>query len=190
MPIVGWPGGDLTRYHDRGLEPVFFGKAARWRFDAPDGRFGVMYAGDAIGAFAESWLRQPRGSLLPADRLRQRSRSVLVPERPLRLVDLAGAGLARLGLTAAVFADPDYADTQTLAAALHDHADAPDGLLYRSRHDPEGFCVALFDRSPAFGPGEPWHDPPRGSRESLASRDWFLELMDRYEVGLSPGTVP
>jgi hypothetical protein len=33
------------------------------------------------------------------------------------------------------------------ALALWRHADHPDGILYRSRHDPNHICTAIFDRA-------------------------------------------
>jgi hypothetical protein len=33
------------------------------------------------------------------------------------------------------------------ADALFAHPDAPDGIAYCSRHDPEQVCIALFSRS-------------------------------------------
>jgi len=36
---------------------------------------------------------------------------------------------------------------QRWSAALHRHPERPDGLVYRSRHDPERRCAAIFDRA-------------------------------------------
>jgi hypothetical protein len=41
----------------------------------------------------------------------------------------------------------EYYVSQTWALAFHDHPDRPDGLLYRSRHDPSRICAAIFDRA-------------------------------------------
>ncbi len=40
-----------------------------------------------------------------------------------------------------------YAPCGAWSDALHDHAGAPDGIAYRSRHDPDAICVALFERA-------------------------------------------
>ena len=39
------PGTLLSRLHRRNNGAIFFGKTGRNRFDAPDGSFGVLYAG-------------------------------------------------------------------------------------------------------------------------------------------------
>ena len=65
---------------------------------------------------------------------------------PLRLVDLTGPGLPRLGADARL-ADGDHQVSQAWSAAFHGHPDRPDGILYRARHDPSRFAVAIFERA-------------------------------------------
>jgi hypothetical protein len=36
--------------------------------------------------------------------------------------------------------------SQPWALALHQHPERPDGIRFRSRHDPSRLCAALFDR--------------------------------------------
>lgn len=140
----------LHRVHRTHHSPIFFGpgagKAPTYRFDSATGRFGVLYAGLSLdAALIETLLRQPsRLTIDPSDVL-TRSASRLEASRPLRLVDLDGPGLSRLGIDGAIFTGP-YGPTWRWSDALRGHADEPDGILYPSRHDPRELCVALFER--------------------------------------------
>src|SRR3546814_6775449 len=56
-------GARLHRIHRKALDPVFFGPAGSTplaRFDAPDGRYTVIYAARALAtAFGETMVRSP-----------------------------------------------------------------------------------------------------------------------------------
>ena len=71
--------------------------------------------------------------------------SELICNRELRLVDLHGRGLARVGTTNAISTGP-YARSQTWSDYLWSHRDRPDGIAYASRHNPEQICYAVFER--------------------------------------------
>jgi hypothetical protein len=142
-------GRILWRIHGASRSPIFFGKAGRYRFDDPEGRYGVMYAGmDAHCAFLETYGRVPgtQGIMLRSH-LAAGAITSLETMKPLRLVDLRGHHLAQLRIDSAIFAHTDYAVTQRWSRAFHEHEDAFAGLLFHSRHDPLRFAVALFDRA-------------------------------------------
>lgn len=141
------PGVILFRSHHREHHPLHFSVGHTLnRFDDPAGEFGVCYcARTAEGAFAETFLRQRTGGLVDLEELSVRARAELVVTRPLRLVPFYGAGLAKLGATAEVTAGP-VAPAQHWASAIYHHSAAPDGILYRVRHDNDQIGVALFDR--------------------------------------------
>src|SRR5258708_34091755 len=65
--------------------------------------------------------------------------------RLMRLVDLTGPGLARLGATNELTAG-GHGPGQSWSPALWSHPSRPDGLLYRARHDPPWRSVAPFSR--------------------------------------------
>lgn len=71
---------------------------------------------------------------------------------------------------------PD-AVSQAWARALHAHPDAPDGILYPSRHDPSQRCVALFDRADLAVMAA----PPRSF-----DRAWVMDVLRRYGKALPP----
>jgi RES domain len=139
--------GPWTRMHPVEHDPVFFRRTGLNRFDDPRGEYGVLYAAkDAFGAFIESFGRTPGRNVVSWEKLRSRPLSSIEAERLLRLVDLTGGGLARLGATAEIFTD-DYEKAQEWSCALHDHPSKPDGLSYRLKHDPSRVGVAIFDRA-------------------------------------------
>lgn len=63
----------------------------------------------------------------------------------LRLVDLSAEGLAQIGADNHLCTGP-IAVSQRWSRALHGHPEQPDGICFRSRHNPELLCAALFDR--------------------------------------------
>ena len=49
-------GTVLSRLHDKDFTPIYFGTKTKFRFDSPDGSFGVLYAGfDEHCAFIETF---------------------------------------------------------------------------------------------------------------------------------------
>ncbi|MHB0877269.1 MAG: RES family NAD+ phosphorylase [Anaerolineae bacterium] len=145
LPVVAH-AGPWVRVHLGRYDAVHFGRAARNRFDAPDGSFGVLYlAADAFCAFVECFGRPTGRRVVAADQLRQYRLAEFRPPRPLRLVDITGEGLARIGADASLCAGP-YDVSQAWTRALWAHPEQPEGILYRARHDPSRLCVAAFDR--------------------------------------------
>lgn len=146
------------RHHKSEFGPVFFGRTGECRFDAPpppDGQarpFGVLYlAGDPHCAFIETFGHShvksgARGRMVTTQALEKKRLARLTFPRPLRLVDLRDHGLARIGADLRLCAG-DYGPAQRWSAALWAHPEAPDGVLYRARHDPGRSCAALYDRA-------------------------------------------
>lgn len=140
----------LLRIHRTDRPPAFFSPGGQrppsGRFDSAAGRFGVMYLAMTFeGAFAETVLRNPRRRLVDLASVASRSLAFMAASRPIRLVRMHGPGLQLLGTDNAVTTGP-YAPCGLWADALFAHPDAPDGIAYASRHDPEQICVALFSR--------------------------------------------
>ena len=152
LPVHHVEGGTvLYRIHRLDLGPIFFGPGAGnpplGRWDAPSGEFGVCYlALEPYVAFAETFLRVPGILSLGEEDLRRRGLAQVRVMRTLELAELHGAGLARVGATAAVCSGP-HDVSRTWAAAIHAHRRRVDGILYRARHDDDGFAIALFDRA-------------------------------------------
>lgn len=175
--------GAWLRIHANRHGAVFFGlerTPGDHRFDSPAGEFGVLYVGrDVHCAFAETFLHQTGVRFVTTTELSKRTLSIVETRRPLRLVDLRGKGLARMGADGALTASTDYALTQKWSKALHDHPRRPDGILYRARHDPDRTAAAIFDRAA----------PELSTRVVGTLTDPSLvrslaDVLDTYEVGL------
>lgn len=65
---------------------------------------------------------------------------------PLTLVELRGDGPLRMGVPSDVCGAKDHALARVWAEALHDHGQAPDGIIYPSRLNGQT-CIALFARA-------------------------------------------
>jgi hypothetical protein len=171
------------RIHGVGREPIFFGREPVNRFDAPAGEFGVLYlARDAHGAFIETFGHDTgRTPFVTEAELRSRELSVVRASRPLRLVDLRGHGLARMGADAALTSGPDYDLVRRWALALHEHPRKPDGILYRARHDPGRSCAAIFDRASTVITGL-----RSGTLLDAEHARLVADILDRYGYGLVP----
>lgn len=151
LPVVELSlGRSLVRVHRTVNGPVFHsrgpGRSPVGRFDSANGSFGVIYLAFTFeGAFAETVLRNPARKLVSAGEIAGRSLAVLAPSRPVRFVQMRGAGLQALGMDSSINTGP-YGPCGLWADTLFDHQDKPDGIAYASRQDPDQVCVSLFSR--------------------------------------------
>ena len=170
---------ELHRFYTAKCEPIFFDTSQDGRFNAPDGSYGVLYAArQGAGAFAETFLRKPGGTLIDTDLLQRKAHVLLAATRKVTLIRLAGSGLARLGATAEVtHSGLPYDVPQAWSAALFRHPIGADGIAYHARHDDTELCYAIFDRS-----ASPIDEV---DREVDLDRDWFWRIAEHYGVGLA-----
>jgi hypothetical protein len=160
LPVVSIDPASLLRLFPLGRPPIRFrvaGKGQRaYRFDAPDGEFGVMYCAFALEVcFAETLLRT-RAYQRPADQ------PTLIDESELRakgivwldghagehlvLADLTGSGLVRLHVDGSISTAARYTVPRQWSLALWKHPRRVDGIRYVSRFMNSQLAVALFDR--------------------------------------------
>ena len=140
-------GMAFYRVHQAQYSPIYFGRSGRSRFDAPEKEYGVLYmAQDEFCAFRETIGRFSRYRLISQEVLQQRCLSEIRADSPLTLVDLTGAGLTHLDADGRLFTG-DYKRAQAWGLAFYHHPAQPDGIYYRSRHDPSRFCLALYERT-------------------------------------------
>jgi hypothetical protein len=136
------------RSHRLGNSPIYFGKVRTHRWDSPDGDFGVLYlGGDEYSAFMESI---GRGALktrfIPSSQLKATALAKIRFTTPLRFIDMVtSGGLTRLGTESSLASGSGYKNSQRWSRALREHPSKPDGIYYRSRHDPARTACALFD---------------------------------------------
>lgn len=135
-------------------EPCF--RATRsYRFDDPDGKFKTLYCAPSFETcYHETVVRErrvdPAMNRIPIPRALHDTKSlsiVLVDWSALRVVHLCDDGAHQLGCDASLLMGSDYGPTQALARALHEHADAPHGAVYRSRFNMRLLAMVLFERA-------------------------------------------
>lgn len=173
-------GSSLHRFYTRGKSPLYFDRSTDSRFNAPDATYGVCYmALRPAGAFAETFMRNPGRTTLPADLVTAKAYVRLELTATVRIATFFGPDLAKLGATAEVcHRSQPYEVPQAWSKAIFAHPTSVDGLAYTARHDDSEVCVALFDR--------------RNGLLSVAERrvqldaEWFWKLAERYGVGLFP----
>ena len=97
---------------------------------------GCYVAEDEFGAFVETFLRNPKLTLVARDELVKRRLSEIEASTNLLLVDLTGKGLQRAGVTGDISTAP-HEETWAFSRAIHDHPSRPDGIRYRLKLDLE-----------------------------------------------------
>ena len=160
--------------------PLHFSMSKAGRFDAPDRSYGVLYiARQLSGAFVETLCRNAGATRpIPATAMDTYNVVEIRTSRLLRLVDLAGKGLARMGLDSRL-STGDYRVAQRWSEAFHRHADHVDGIIYPARHAPRQQAAALFDRA-----GELLTVKPCGTLRNYMGEQEFFALLDHYGVAL------
>lgn len=179
-------GAILHRAHGVGVGVIFFGpgkgRAPAYRFDSPDGSYGVCYLGlSEEAAFVEGVLHQPVSRRVFSEAsLAARAIATVRIEENIRAVRLYGKYLIGNGADAAVVHGDDYQGlSQPWSKAVHAHADQVDGILYTARHDDSVMALVLFERAA--------HKIRAGSSQPLSGSDLrTLRLLDRYGIGLLP----
>lgn len=130
-------------------EPAFR-STGKYRFDDPKQSYGTLYCARDFGTcFFETLLRGAANLAVSRNDYEARSVVLLLldAERPT-LVDLYSTeAVARLGLDLSILSADDYTETQAVSSLVHEHPQQPDGIVYRSRFDPEQSAIALFSRA-------------------------------------------
>jgi hypothetical protein len=139
-------GTQLSRIHRKDRHPLFFGRTRGNRFDSPDCKYGVLYAGlDEFCAFIETFGQTTGASIVTRAALEERHLSYLTIQKPLTLIDLAvSGGLARVGADGRLLT-ASHEIAQRWSAALRTHPVHPHGIVYPARHDVSRRACALFD---------------------------------------------
>jgi hypothetical protein len=168
-------------------DPAYFGRRAVYRFDAPDGSFGVCYLGTTLDCCVLEVLRPARDPgarqrLLSRRQLREYFVAIATVREPLLLAYLADDGLAQAGIDQRVTAGDDYALSQAWAAAIHAHRGTVDGIFYATRHHNALYAVALFERARGKVALERW-----GVLGDRRTRDLWHEtarILERFRIAL------
>ena len=97
----------------------------------------------------ESALYEAGAWIVPGSMLRERFVVHLEADRALRLAELTGPSLKRLGLDNQVSAGTEYIFAWALSRALHEAVPDCDGIVCVNPHNNTDEAVALFERSGA-----------------------------------------
>jgi hypothetical protein len=157
-PLVEiWRAGEpLHRVHRAGYEPTAFSREAhrgRFRpFRSGSRIVPTLYAAHGVGAaLAETVFHdidpEAEDQIVLRSKLYGQVRSLIVPQRDLRLVSLRGSGLRRLRTSARALihtGSSDYPATAAFAAALYRWRGRADGLIWDSRLHPGAGALILF----------------------------------------------
>jgi RES domain len=158
-PLVEtWPvGRTFVRCHDSSFGATEFNPGfGHGRFHPFTGTEGeavpTLYGASTLeGALSESIFHNVplRGPLRSIRRsiLRPMQLSVLTPRRELKLIQLHGFGLRRLGLSRADLIEAEvqhYSRTVSWAAAFHAWSQEVEGLVWVSRLHDTAFALVLF----------------------------------------------
>lgn len=162
LTIVTVPLGDVVRLSGSPTTEPYWAKRAKSRFDAPArvpkaSRYGVLYAAPSVEtAFCESTIHENslfnngafEVALSELDR-REITWYAHPTKTELRLVDLTGAALKKLGLNADISAGGQYKMSKDWSLAIHEATTRRrvDGIRYSSRQHTGEYCYAIFERS-------------------------------------------
>jgi hypothetical protein len=168
----------------------FYGRNARFRFDAPDRSFGVCYCGTSLDAAFLEVLRPAvmlRGSrrLIHESYLAQYYATVVHAIQPLVLAHLADDGLALNGIDQRVTAGDDYTLSQRWSKAIHDHHLSADGILYATRHHNALYAVALYERARQKVVFAVPHWGVLGDRQTPDLWDEMSRILERFGIDLA-----
>jgi hypothetical protein len=173
---------DLVRIHASDHGPISFGKSGRNRWDDSRLKFGVLYAGsDDFCAFIETFGHTTGVNLVEESDLETKSMSRIPIKKSLRLVDLTGPGLAKIGADNRLCTG-NIEVSKKWSRALFEHPAKPDGILYGSRHDPSRQAVAVFERA------KPKLGKPALIVDSFTNSSYaavLAKFLDRYGFGLA-----
>jgi hypothetical protein len=148
------PVTTLVRMSRSPAREPFWSKAKRYRFDDPQGRFGVLYAGDSIEtSFAESVIheravfRKGAYMLELGDFVARQPVWYAGSKNELKLADLTGAHLKALGLNNDISAGDGYAESQRWSRAIYQADPDWDGIRFVSRQHNRQHAFAVFERA-------------------------------------------
>lgn len=151
----------------------------------------TIYASNTVAGALSETIFQRLPSAAPAKWIAQHELlplviSTLKPQRALRLVQLRGFGLRKLGVTRAQMIESEadqYSVTRSWAAALYESVPGADGLIWMSRQHASSEAVVLFGTRVARAELEVMA-PPR----ALAGEGWTEVAAAAEAAGITIAT--
>lgn len=155
---------------------IHYDHSGKGRFE--NSNVGVLYLGETVeAAFIETFGRRLGVKYISREFIQSRNLYSIHSDRPLKLVDLFGAGLVKLGADSEISSGRNYRLSRSWSEAIYYHPQQVDGIRYLSRHDNTQLCWGLFPRLD--------YQLEEKNLGSLIDYDEqkFLEILDRYEFG-------
>jgi hypothetical protein len=124
---------------------IYFDRSGKGRFDSGKSDYGILYGGqNERGAFIETFGRNLGIRTVSQIALQQRNLFEITSDRPMKIVDIWGANLSKLGMDSRI-SSGDYEVSRAWANAIYQHPQKVDGICYHSRHDDTEICCGLFE---------------------------------------------
>ncbi|MEL6439102.1 MAG: RES family NAD+ phosphorylase [Cyanobacteria bacterium J06621_8] len=157
---------------------IYFDRSGSGRFDASTQSYGICYTGEDLeAAFIECFGRELGVRFLSQEFIKTRNIFLIESSRELKLVDLFGSGLTKLGVDSRLSSGDDYSTARKWAEAIYNHPVQVDGIRYYSRHDNSRLCCGLFDRT-----RKALTETNQGSL--LDNPQKLAEILNHYSFGL------
>ena len=149
LPAINFPqGSKFFRIHNSSYSSLYFGKAKIYRFDDPKQDFGICYTSEKFeGAILETFGHSTGNKIFDRADINQRICSYVITDKNLKLVDITGKNLTKIGADSRLFSTTDYNIPQSWSRYFWEHADNFDGIYYHLRHNPDIKGIALYDRT-------------------------------------------
>jgi RES domain-containing protein len=146
LPLTSVEGTLYRISHQKFVDPIYWSRRGLYRFDSPTASHGVLYTGRTfetalLEVFGDQWLDS---RIAARDFLKEFDVCELGLARRLKVVNLSGKELNRLGTDANIFASLAYQVTQAWACVFMEHPDKPQGIRYPSRKNERLHNFALF----------------------------------------------
>jgi hypothetical protein len=180
LPITSLEGTLHRISHQKFADPIYWSRRGRYRFDSPTAKYGVLYTGRTfetalLEVFGDQWVTL---RITARDFLKEFDICEIRLERRLKVVNLSGKELNRLGTDANIFASFAYDVTQKWASFFMDHPDAPHGIRYPSRKNQRLHNFALFSTAEAIAA------VTIAQRCPLLDHPHLFRLLQSYKVAL------
>lgn len=171
-------GQTWIRLYRNHYDPVHFGTTGHSRFDAANGEFGMLYGAENIaGAFVETLIRGGVREITETQ-LQAYDVAEIRHRREMKLVDLTGKGLVRMGVDARLNTG-DYRVAQAWSSAFMAHPDRAHGIVYPSRHDPDESLAAFHQRTKTQ-----LICKTCGGLATYLGNEELFDLLNRYDIAL------
>jgi hypothetical protein len=180
LPLASLEGTLCRISHQKFADPIYWSRKGRYRFDSPTAKYGVLYTGRTfetalLEVFGDQWVAL---RMTARDFLKEFDVCEIGLGRRLKVVNLSGKQLNRLGTDANVFASFAYDVTQKWASFFMDHPDVPHGIRYPSRKNQRLHNFALFSTPEAIAA------VTITRRYPLLNHPHLFRLLHSYKVAL------